>query len=203
MLPKNVWAITDCRFFFLIWNDVKLICLELLPLSLSDNFTKRTEPAGCSKCEHWLCIHLWNSVPLRYNIAERKESKQGQVKWLVCSRPVRRHWAWPWHRKTLFFLHFPRVWGFCVCNKPRAVNPSLIPSPDRLFIYLFFFITSQHCIVIPPDALHICRLSLAAVEASTAICKPTGRSNYAMAKHCLLSLCFAKEVAFRAGTNLS
>lgn len=48
--------------------------------------------------------------------------------------------------------------GISVCGiKPPAVNPSLIPSPDKLF----FFITSQHCIVIPP-MLSICCLSHAA-----------------------------------------
>lgn len=106
-------------------------------------------------------------------------------------------------QKNIIFFALPEGLGFLCVQQTPSCKSFTHPSPDRLFIYLFFFITSQHCIVIPPDALHICRLSLAAVEASTAICKPTGRSNYAMAKHCLLSLCFAKEVAFRAGTNLS
>lgn len=85
--------------------------------------------------------------------------------------------------------------------EPPAVNPSLIPSPDKLFI------TSQHCIVIPP-MLSVCWLSLAACgqapkhvpEHKTPIC--TGRTNYAMTKHCLLSLC-CEKVAFRQGTSLS
>lgn len=142
MLPKNVWAITDCRFFFSIWNAVKLICLELLPLSLSDNFIKRTEPAGCSKCEHWLCIHLWNSVPLRYNIAETKESKQGQVKWLVCSRPVRRHWAWPWHRKTFFFFceTLPEGLGFlCVQQTPSCKSFTHPFTWQAFYLFIYFF----------------------------------------------------------------
>lgn len=80
--------------------------------------------------------------------------------------------------------------------EPPAVNPSLIPSPDKLF---FNHITTLYCNSIqccPFAGFLLHQAPKHVPEHKTPIC--TGRTNYAVTKHCLLSLCCEKS-SFQTG----